>query len=415
MPLSQKQVALIKATVPVLKEHGNAITTCFYDTLLAEELSLNEVFNQANQANGRQASALAGALYAYASHIDNLGALTPAVEKICHKHASLYIKPEQYDVVGRYLLRAMGDVLGSALTDDILDAWSAAYQQLAELMISREAELLEGAQGWDTWRKFTVARKVRESDEITSFYFEPVDKEPLPSYHPGQYVSVAAHVPELGYTQSRQYSLSSAPSTKFYRISVKKEQGAKPGRRSAASQSGYISNVLHEQTRTGDVIKLSHPFGEFFWDLKQDLGKPVVFISAGVGITPFVSMLDTITTQKAQQQIVFLHSARTSAVRAFKEHIESVVAAHPNVRYKNFLTLPGASEIQGEHFHEHGRLAIEALDEDQDLLLNNRDALYFICGPETFMLDNSVALERFGVPSSRIRLEVFGAGAIPAE
>lgn len=136
MSLTPDQVQIIKATVPVLKEHGNAITTHFYATLLKENPDLNNVFNQTNQVNGHQPAALAGSLYAYASHIDDLGVLSPAVEKICQKHASLYIKPEHYDIVGTYLLRAMGDVLGDALTPEILEAWGQAYWQLAHLVCS---------------------------------------------------------------------------------------------------------------------------------------------------------------------------------------------------------------------------------------------------------------------------------------
>jgi len=134
MSLTPDQVKLIKATVPVLKDHGTIITAHFYELLLKENPSLNGIFNQTNQKTGHQAGALAGSLYAYASHIDDLGVLSPAVEKICHKHASMYVRPEHYDVVGTYLLRAMGDVLGEALTPEILEAWGQAYWQLANIV-----------------------------------------------------------------------------------------------------------------------------------------------------------------------------------------------------------------------------------------------------------------------------------------
>jgi hemoglobin-like flavoprotein len=140
MSLTPDQVKLIKATVPVLKEHGTAITSHFYGLLLKENPSLNGIFNQSNQKTGHQAGALAGSLYAYASHIDDLGVLSPAVEKICHKHASMYVQPEHYDVVGTYLLRAMGDVLGEALTPEILEAWGQAYWQLANIVSDTSLE-----------------------------------------------------------------------------------------------------------------------------------------------------------------------------------------------------------------------------------------------------------------------------------
>lgn len=131
MALTQEQTKIIKATVPVLVEHGETITSRFYGNMLRENPSLNNIFNHTNQVNHQQPIALAKALYAYATHIDDLGALSPAVELICNKHASLYVQPEQYDIVGKYLLGAMGEVLGDAFTPAIEDAWKAAYFQLA--------------------------------------------------------------------------------------------------------------------------------------------------------------------------------------------------------------------------------------------------------------------------------------------
>ena len=122
MGLTSDQVSLIKSTVPILRQYGKTITTTFYDNMLSDHPELNHIFNRTNQVNGHQASALAGSLYAYASYIDDLGVLAPAVEKIVQKHASLYIQPEQYDVVGYYLLKAMKIVLGDALTEDIQSA-----------------------------------------------------------------------------------------------------------------------------------------------------------------------------------------------------------------------------------------------------------------------------------------------------
>ncbi|KAJ6164013.1 hypothetical protein N7470_002685 [Penicillium chermesinum] len=259
MPLNDLQIQLIKATVPVLVDHGQTITTTFYKNMLAAHPELNNVFNIPNQQNGHQPRALAGALFAYASNIDNLGALSPAVELICHKHASLYIQPEQYKIVGKYLLEAMGEVLGDALTPEIKDAWGAAYWQLADIMIGRESQIYQQSEGWTDWRDFKIADKVKESDEITSFYLSPTDGKPLPTFNPGQYISVLVNVPELKYLQPRQYSLSDKPSPEYYRISVKREKGLSSFQPDAASHPGYVSNILHDTFNKGDTIKVSHP------------------------------------------------------------------------------------------------------------------------------------------------------------
>ncbi|MCJ1293563.1 hypothetical protein MMC34_005118 [Xylographa carneopallida] len=238
MPLTPTQVAIIKQTVPVLQDHGVDITTRFYSNMLSEVSSLKNVFNNANQLIGTRAKALASSLYAYASYIDDLGVLSLAVERICQKHVSLYVKPEQYDIVGNCLLDAMKEVLGDALTPEIHTAWAVAYRQLADLMIGREAQLYKERDDWTDWRDCVIARKIQESEEVTSFYLEPRRKNgdrtrPLPSYHPGQFISIRTEVPQLKHLQPRQYSLSDAPRPEYYRVSVKREEGLDPPSRRA--------------------------------------------------------------------------------------------------------------------------------------------------------------------------------------
>jgi len=405
MPLSLEQIQIIRATAPVLKEHGNTITTLFYGTLLAENPSLNNIFNQANQRNNHQAGALAGSLYAYASYIDDLGALSPAVEKICHKHVSLYIKPEHYEVVAKYLLRAMGEVLGDALTPDVLAAWTEAYWQLANLMISREADLYSHAEGWTDWRDFRIVKKVPESSEITSFYLYPVDERPLPPFLPGQYISLQTNVPQFKYLQSRQYSLSDAPRSDYYRISVKKEPGV------SEAHPGFISNILHADKQSGDVVQLSHPAGEFFCDVDNSTG-PVVLISAGVGLTPLVSILNTLVAKKqAARGISWLHTTRSTEVQAFASHIRDVVKAHESdVSAVVFNKAPGEGAIEGVDYKYKTRMTLDVLDDERDLKLGDKTTNYYICGPDSFMADMKAKLKSRGVEEDRIHMELFGTG-----
>ncbi|WP_020607350.1 globin domain-containing protein [Spirosoma spitsbergense] len=139
MTTEQKQ--LIKATVPALKEHGVLLTTHFYQRLFTHYPDLKTVFDMANQESGRQPIALASAVLAYAQHIDNPSVLEPALTRIGHKHTSLNIRPEHYPIVGEQLLASISEVLGAAATPQLLDAWAAAYGQLASLMIGIEASL----------------------------------------------------------------------------------------------------------------------------------------------------------------------------------------------------------------------------------------------------------------------------------
>ena len=178
--LSNTQRDIIKATVPLLETGGEALTTHFYKLMLSEYPEVRPLFNQAHQASGTQQRALANGVLQYARHIDRLEALGPLAAQIVNKHVALQIQPEHYPIVGTCLLRAIREVLGEAVaTDAVIDAWAAAYQQLADILINAERQaydaLAAAPGGWRGARAFRVVRKVPESSEITSFYLQPVD------------------------------------------------------------------------------------------------------------------------------------------------------------------------------------------------------------------------------------------------
>lgn len=173
-----------------------------------------DLFNMSHQKDGEQPKALALAVLAYARNIENLGALGGMVERIAEKHVGLNILPEHYPYVADALLGAIAQVLGDAATPEILEAWGKAYWFLAEILIGREEQIYEAHAaapgGWVGWRPFTVRRKVRESDTITSFELVPVDNKPIMKHEAGQYLSFKLDVPEHG-SQRRNYSISSEP------------------------------------------------------------------------------------------------------------------------------------------------------------------------------------------------------------
>ncbi|KAJ5701151.1 hypothetical protein N7488_008699 [Penicillium malachiteum] len=408
--LTPEQTTLIKATVPVLVEHGGTITSVFYENLLRENPSLNNVFNTPNQKNGHQPRALAGALFAYAANIDNLGALGPAVELICNKHASLYIQPEAYEIVAKYLLEAMGQVLGDALTPEIKDAWATAYWQLADIMIGREKQIYQQNDGWTDWREFKISDKVKESEEITSFYLAPVDGKPLPSFRPGQYISVQVYVPELKHLQPRQYSLSDKPNPDYYRISVKKEKGLNTAESGATAHPGYVSNLLHDSFNKGDTLKVSHPCGDFFLSTEES-SSPVALISAGVGLTPLTSILNELTSKSADRKLHFVHGSRTSSVRAFKEHFADLETKNPNLQTTFFTSHPSEEDKEGVDYTFAGRVDLDKLA-SKDLFLDVPEATYYICGPDKFMTDMEASLKSKGVKAAHIKMELFGTGGI---
>ena len=258
LTLNQKQ--LIKATVPVLKEHGPLLTTHFYGRVFAHHPELKNVFNQANQQDGRQPMALASAVLAYAQHIDDPSVLGAALTRINHKHTSLDIRPEHYPVVGHHLLASIGEVLGEAATPELLDAWGAAYGQLASLMIDTEAGMyaaqLDKPGGWCGWRSFVIRTKIAESDEHTFMHLYPADGGLVAEHLPGQYLSLRLFLPELDLHQPQQYRILNAPNSSYYCISVKRE----PGLDGLSPET--VSNRLHDAIREGDQVDVSAPAGE---------------------------------------------------------------------------------------------------------------------------------------------------------
>jgi len=397
--LTADQIARVKATVPVLAEHGTTITKHFYKRMFAHHPELKNLFNQTHQQSGNQPETLARAVYAYAANIDNLGALGPAVSRIANKHASLNIRPEHYPIVGRHLLGAIVDVLGDAVDQPTLDAWQVAYGQLASIFVGTEAKLYEGA-AWSGFRPFKVARKQVESDEITSFYLTPADGTAACEFEPGQYVSVTRFVDKLGVDQPRQYSLSDAPHGKWLRISVKREDG----REDAAP--GHVSNLLHAGVEEGTIVHVSAPMGDFTLDRKKTT--PVVLMSGGVGVTPMTSMLSTLLADGSERSVTFVHACRNGRVHAFREWLDETTASHANVKRVVFYEAVDASDRQGIDYDFEGRLDVTKI---ADRVIAP-DADYYICGPVPFMRAQRDALVALGVEPARIHTEVFGSGAV---
>ncbi|KAI0910934.1 flavohemo protein [Ustulina deusta] len=399
-PLTPSQIAIVKATAPVLKEHGVTITGLFYKNMLGANPDLRNVFNEANQIGGAQPRALAGAVIAYATYIDDLGKLAAAVERIAHKHASLNIQPEQYPIVGKFLLEAVAAVLGDACTPEIAEAWTAAYAVLAEIFINREHQIYDAFQNWAGWRRFKIQKKVAESAEITSFYLAPEDGVALPQYLPGQYTSLRLYIPKLGLKQPRQYSLSDAPRGDYYRISVKKESGKE------VAMPGLISNMLHDEFNEGDVVELTHPTGEFFVRVEEET--PIVLISAGVGITPMISILNSAVAAASPRRISLIHGAHGSGVRAFADTLKST-SEKPNVQATTFLSTLEGTEVRGADYDFEGRVDLDKISPER-LFTNDSTANYYVCGPTSFMADIQQYLLGHGVSQDRIHLEIFGVG-----
>jgi len=388
--LNAEQRAIIKATVPLLETGGEALTTHFYQMMLNEYPEVRPLFNQAHQASGDQPRALANGVLMYARHIDQLEQLGGLVGQIINKHVALQILPEHYPIVGRCLLRAIEEVLGTDIaTAEVIDAWGAAYGQLADILIGAEENLYkqkeEADGGWRGAREFRLARRVEESLEIVSFYFAPVDGKPVLKAEPGQYIGLRLMID--GAEQRRNYSLSALCDGREYRISVKRES------------DGKVSSYLHDHLRVGDTLELFPPAGDFTLAASD---RPLVLISGGVGITPTLAMLEA--ALPTGRPVHFIHCARNGQVHAFREWLDTQAAQHPQL--KRFYCYAEADEAA--HADAVGLLNQHLLGE---WLPRERDVDAYFLGPKPFMAAVKRQLLALGVPEQQTRYECFGPAA----
>lgn len=386
--LTKQQIELVKATVPVLREHGVALTSHFYKRMLSHNPELMQVFNMGHQRAGFQQQALAGAVLAYAENIENLPALLGAVAHIANKHVSVGIRAEHYPIVGKHLIASIKEVLGDAATPELIDAWTAAYMQLADVLIGAEKAIYDknavAEGGWTGWRFFKVAEKSKQTDNVTSFKLVPVDNGKMPEVKAGQYISVRVFVKGQDLIQPRQYTVVKADATSLT-IAVKKVEAVEK------SPAGMVSNTLHNDINEGDVVEVSFPVGEF--NLPEGNGE-LCLLSAGIGITPLFAMLKEAVQKDPTRKISFVHVCKNKEAIPFREEL-ALVVKEGNVSFEVFET------------SEHGRPS-----EDFFKSLVSQGADYCICGPVPFMKLAASELIKNGVAENKIHAEKFGTGAI---
>ncbi len=392
--LSPTTIAVVKATAPLLAEHGAAITAAMYRRLFKDE-HIRQLFNHANQGeDGSQVNALAGAILAYARNIENLGALAPAVERIAQKHIGYNILPEHYPYVASALLCAIEDVLGDAASDHVLVAWGEAYWFLAEILKSRETVLRDESRtasgGWSNWRAFRVADKQKESALITSFVLRPVDEGSVLRHKPGQYLTFRLGAPGQ-FKMKRNFSISCAPNDDHYRISVKRED------------AGHgASRFLHDEVAIGDIVETTVPAGEFFLD--ENPRRPVILLSGGVGLTPMVSMVEAIAADHPELEAHYVHGTTSSETHALDRHVRAIAREHGRISVATFYEKPLGGDAVGKTHDVTGLITIDWLKANTPLT----QADIFLCGPKPFLRALITGLSLAGVAAERIHYEFFG-------
>lgn len=390
--LSLEAQPYIDASVPVLREHGVAITQTFYRNMFAQHPELTNLFNMGNQANGSQQQSLAAAVFAYAANYANPDALAPVVSRIVHKHVSVGIRAEHYPIVGQHLLGAIQEILGEAATPPLISAWGEAYGLLANALIAEEKSLYEDlcVQPGQLKPMRVVAVKP-QSELVTSFVLQPLHETHNITFTPGQYISVAVDFP-CGQRQLRQYSLSDAPGKNTLRISVKREPAG------TTTPAGRVSNWLHDNLQIGSILEVGPPCGDFTPDTESD--QPLVLLSAGIGLTPMISALNRIVEINPNRCVIFGHATRSRAHHSHREDLAAALKMMPNLTVATFYEQGETTPEENTH---PGYLTLDALP-----AWDYSNTNVYLCGPLAFMQIQWQNLLQAGVPVSHLHREVFG-------
>ncbi|MFJ4947523.1 globin domain-containing protein [Streptomyces sp. NPDC088760] len=385
--LTEQSAATVRATLPAVGAAIGGITERFYTRLFAAHPDLlRNLFNRGNQAAGTQRQALAGSIATFATHLLDHPDQRPdaMLARIAHKHASLGVAPEQYQVVHEHLFAAIAEVLGEAVTPAVAAAWDEVYWLMANALIAIEKRLYEesGGPGLRAWE---VVERVEETADVVTFRLRPADGGPVAGFRAGQYVSVGVTLPD-GARQIRQYSLSGAPGEAVRQISVKRAHGA-------ATPDGEVSNHLHARVRPGDTLELSEPYGDLV--LADAPDTPLLLASAGIGVTPMIAMLADLAAGGHRAPVTVVHGDRSPAEHALRAGHTAYAGKLPDARVHLFY------ERDAEPGTRTGLVDLT------DIAVHPGTRAY-LCGPLPFMRALRTQLMAKGVAPADIHYEVFG-------
>lgn len=280
-------------------------------------------------------------------------------------------------------------------------------QPKADELVSPVSLPKEEIAGWTGFRNFKVAlRNIEDSaQQICSFYLVPDDLQPLPSFKPGQFLTFRLDVPKADGSGNEQitrcYSLSDAPQSGHYRVSIKR---VPPPPRSDLPP-GRSSNFFHDNVPVGTTLQVRAPSGHFYLEPGSS---PIVLIAGGIGITPMLSMLNWCQAHQPEREVWFFYGVRNSKETAFANHLHAIAAADPNVHLRLCFSDPLPEDQPGKDFQHHGRVGVDLFRMELPL----KPYYYYICGPTPMMEALVPALEDWGVPDAHIHFEAFGPASI---
>ena len=398
--LSPHNVPVIRETLPVIGAHIDEITPLFYKTMFTAHPELiRDTFNRGNQQLGAQQRALAASIATFATMLVDGKSPVDLLSRIGHKHASLGITPDQYQVVHDNLFAAIVEVLGEAVTPEVAEAWDEVYWIMASVLIGFEKELYAEAQvePGDVFRTATVIAREDVTDSVAVFTLAGPEGERLPDFRAGQYTSVGVVLPD-GARQLRQYSLSTASGDGTWRIAVRRVDPTSGG-----CPAGEVSGWLHATAGVGTELQVTLPFGDLVLDQagadSDSTTAPVVLCSAGIGITPMLGMLAQLAADSDPRRVLVLHADRSPDQHVLAGEVagESSLLADAEVHtwYES-----GADTASGPGSVHHGLMDLSEVELPAD-------AHVFLCGSTGFLQSVRPAFLAAGVPEERLHAELF--------
>lgn len=254
--------------------------------------------------------------------------------------------------------------------------------------------------GWDGWRKFQVQKKVRESADCHSIYLVPHDKQAIPAFLPGQYLTFQIRWPLDGKPLIRCYSLSDGSASERYRITVKKA----PGGDATTHVSHYLNDVLQE----GDLLDVGAPRGSFCLDPRK--AGPTVFLAGGIGITPLISMIRSLAKAATGHPLYLFYGVRDGSEHTFKDELKKIASEYSQLKIITCYSRPAPHDAPQRDFDHPGRVTIDLIRRT----LPSSNFQYYLCGPTSFTQDLSACLQQWQVPADAIHSEAFGPSSIKA-
>ena len=396
--LSPHNVPVIRETLPVIGAHIDEITPLFYSLMFGNHPELiRDTFSRGNQKQGAQQRALAASIATFATMLVDGESPVDMLSRIGHKHASLGITADQYQIVHDNLFDAIVRVLGDAVTPEVAEAWDEVYWIMASVLIDFEKGLYAEAQvePGDVFRTAIVIAREDVTDSVAVFTLAGPDGAPLPDFRPGQYTSVGVVLPD-GARQLRQYSLSTASGDGTWRIGVRRVDPSTGG-----CPAGEVSGWLHATARVGTELQVTLPFGDLVLDRADATSDsaPVVLCSAGIGITPMLGMLAQLVADEATRRVIVLHADRSPDQHVLADEVagESSMLADAEVHtwYE-----ADADAATGPGTVHQGLMDLSVVDLPTD-------AHVFLCGSSGFLQAVRPAFLAAGVDEERLHAELF--------